>query len=58
VHLFASDQTGVPWDTAIVVRGQTVPVVFDADTPVDGCCIANNIYHPESGTMTQLGYQR
>jgi FtsP/CotA-like multicopper oxidase with cupredoxin domain len=45
-------------DTIIVLPGQTVPVVFDADNPGRWMLHCHNAYHAEAGMMTQLGYLR
>ncbi len=57
-HTFAVGQTGLRKDTAIVLPGQTLAVAFDADNPGVWMVHCHNIYHAESGMMTQLGYQR
>ncbi|HEX6869776.1 MAG TPA: multicopper oxidase family protein [Micromonosporaceae bacterium] len=57
-HTFATERTGVRKDTIIVLPGQRVPVVFDADNPGRWMLHCHNIYHAESGMMTQLGYLR
>jgi multicopper oxidase len=57
-HTFALEQPGVHRDTAIVLPRQTLSVVFDADSPGRWMLHCRNLYHAESGMMTQLGYQR
>jgi FtsP/CotA-like multicopper oxidase with cupredoxin domain len=57
-HTFVLEQTGVRKDSAIVLPGQTVPVVFEADNPGPWMPHCHNIYHAESGMMAQLGCQR
>ena len=57
-HTFAIEATGLRKDTAIVLPGQTLPVVFDADNPGLWMIHCHNVYHAEAGMMTQLGYQR
>ncbi|HEX5995317.1 MAG TPA: multicopper oxidase family protein [Jiangellales bacterium] len=57
-HTFAVDDTGVRKDTAIVLPGQTLRTRFDADNPGRWALHCHNIYHAETGMMTQLGYQR
>jgi multicopper oxidase len=57
-HTFAVDTTGVRKDTVIVLPGQTVPVVFDANNPGMWMLHCHNVYHAEAGMMTQIGYQR
>jgi multicopper oxidase len=57
-HTFALDETGVRKDTAIVLPGQTLRTRFDADNPGRWMVHCHNIYHAETGMMTQLGYQR
>ncbi len=55
-HTFAIESTGLRKDTMIVLPGQTVSVVFDADNPGRWMLHCHNIYHAEAGMMTQLGY--
>ncbi len=55
-HTFAIVDTGLRKDTAIVLPGQTLPVVFNADNPGRWMLHCHNAYHAEAGMMTQLGY--
>jgi FtsP/CotA-like multicopper oxidase with cupredoxin domain len=55
-HTFATTDTGLRKDTAIVLPGQYLPVVFDADNPGRWMLHCHNAYHAEAGMMTQLGY--
>jgi multicopper oxidase len=57
-HTFALLDSGLRKDTAIVLPGQKLPLVFAADNPGIWMIHCHNIYHAESGMMTQLGYQR
>ncbi len=57
-HTFATVETGMRKDTIIVLPGQTLPVVFDADNPGRWMLHCHNAYHAEAGMMTQLGYLR
>ena len=57
-HTFALERTGLRKDTAIVLPGQKLAVDFDADNPGRWMIHCHNIYHAESGMMTQLGYER
>ena len=57
-HTFALESNGLRKDTAIVLPGQKLRVVFDADNPGVWMIHCHNIYHAESGMMTQLGYLR
>ncbi len=57
-HTFAVYQAGPRKDTAIVLPGQTLPVVFDADNLGLWMIHCHNIYYAEAGMMNQLGYQR
>jgi FtsP/CotA-like multicopper oxidase with cupredoxin domain len=57
-HTFALERTGLRKDTAIVLPGQKLAVDFDADNPGRWMIHCHNIYHAESGMMTQLGYVR
>ena len=57
-HTFALGETGVRKDTAIVLPGQAVSAVFDADNPGRWMVHCHNVYHAEAGMMTLLGYQR
>jgi FtsP/CotA-like multicopper oxidase with cupredoxin domain len=57
-HTFALEQSGVRKDTAIVLPGQSLPLIFDADNPGRWMLHCHNIYHAETGMMTQLGYLR
>jgi FtsP/CotA-like multicopper oxidase with cupredoxin domain len=60
VHLhgntFAVGDIGLRKDTAIVLPGPTLPIVFDADSPGLWMIHRYNIYHAEAGMMTLLGY--
>lgn len=55
-HTFAAGDSGLRKDTAIVLPGQTLPIMFDADNPGRWMVHCHNIYHAEAGMMTQLGY--
>ena len=57
-HTFAAGDTGLRKDTVIVLPGQTMPVVFDADNPGRWMLHCHNAYHAEAGMMTQVGYLR
>ena len=58
-HTFAvGDRAGPRKDTAIVLPGQTVRVLFDADNPGVWMIHCHNAYHAEAGMMTLLGYRR
>jgi len=58
-HTFAvGDATGPRKDTAIVLPGQTLRALFDADNPGRWMIHCHNAYHAEAGMMTLLGYQR
>jgi FtsP/CotA-like multicopper oxidase with cupredoxin domain len=57
-HTFAIGETGVRKDTAIVLPGQTLSTLFDADNPGMWMVHCHNIYHAEGGMMTLLGYRR
>ena len=56
-HTFALSDSGLRKDTAIVLPGQTLDVVFDADNPGRWMVHCHNVYHSESGMMTVLGYR-
>jgi FtsP/CotA-like multicopper oxidase with cupredoxin domain len=58
-HTFAVGAvTGPRKDTAIVLPGQTLAALFDADNPGIWMIHCHNVYHAEAGMMTLLGYQR
>jgi FtsP/CotA-like multicopper oxidase with cupredoxin domain len=57
-HTFAAADSGIRKDTAIVLPGQTLPVVFDADNPGLWVVHCQNNYHAEAGMMALLGYQK
>jgi multicopper oxidase len=58
-HTFAvGDPEGPRKDTAIVLPGQTLGVLFDADNPGLWMVHCHNVYHAEAGMMTMLGYLR
>jgi FtsP/CotA-like multicopper oxidase with cupredoxin domain len=57
-HTFALGDTGVRKDTAIVLPGQTLAAVFDADNPGRWMVHCHNVYHAERGMMTLLGYRK
>jgi FtsP/CotA-like multicopper oxidase with cupredoxin domain len=44
-------------DTAIVLPGQTLSTMFDADNPGLWMIHCHNVYHAEAGMMAVLGYQ-
>ncbi|TFB71580.1 multicopper oxidase family protein [Cryobacterium glaciale] len=45
-------------DTSIVVPGQTLSVIFDADNPGQWMLHCHNVYHSESGMMTTVAYEK
>jgi len=58
-HTFAVDRFDGPRkDTAIVLPGQTMRALFDADNPGLWMVHCHNAYHAEAGMMTLLGYRR
>jgi FtsP/CotA-like multicopper oxidase with cupredoxin domain len=57
-HTFAIVGTGLRKDTAIVLPGQTLSTIFDADNPGLWMIHCHNAYHAEAGMMTLLGYLR
>jgi FtsP/CotA-like multicopper oxidase with cupredoxin domain len=58
-HTFAvGGRTGPRKDTAIVLPGQTLRALFDADNPGRWMIHCHNAYHAEAGMMTMLGYRR
>lgn len=58
-HTFAVGDPGGPRkDTVIVLPGQTVTTLFDADNPGRWMIHCHNAYHAEAGMMTLLGYRR
>lgn len=58
-HTFAIDRANGPRkDTAIVLPGQSISALFDADNPGLWMIHCHNVYHAEAGMMTMLGYQR
>jgi len=58
-HTFAvGEPAGPRKDTAVVLPGQTLRALFDADNPGRWMIHCHNAYHAETGMMTQLGYQR
>jgi len=58
-HTFAvGGPAGPRKDTAIVLPGQTLRVLFDADNAGRWMIHCHNAYHAEAGMMTLLGYLR
>lgn len=58
-HTFAIDDAGgARKDTAIVLPGQTLTTLFDANNPGLWMIHCHNVYHAEAGMMTVLGYRR
>lgn len=58
-HTFAVDAVDGPRkDTAIVLPGQSLTALFDADNPGLWMLHCHNIYHAEAGMMTMIGYRR
>lgn len=58
-HTFAvGDPAGPRKDTAIVLPGQTLTTMFDADNPGRWMIHCHNAYHAEVGMMTLLGYRQ
>lgn len=57
-HTFAvGDAAGPRKDTAIVLPGQTLTTLFDAENPGQWMIHCHNAYHAEAGMMTLLGYR-
>ena len=57
-HTFAvGDAIGPRKDTAIVLPGQTLTTLFDADNPGRWMIHCHNAYHAEAGMMALLGYR-
>jgi multicopper oxidase len=57
-HTFAVGDPGGPRkDTVIVLPGQTVNTLFEADNPGRWMIHCHNAYHAEAGMMTLLGYR-
>ncbi len=56
-HTYQHAGTGPRKDTSIILPGQSLTVVFDADNPGLWAAHCHNIYHAEAGMMTILGYQ-
>jgi multicopper oxidase len=57
-HTFAvGGPAGPRKDTAIVLPGQTLSTVFDADNPGRWMIHCHNAYHAEAGMMSLLGYR-
>ncbi len=58
-HTFAVDEPAGPRkDTAIVLPGQSMTALFDADNPGVWMVHCHNVYHAEAGMMTLIGYRR
>ncbi len=57
-HTFQLGTGGPRKDTAIVLPGQSLRVLFDADNPGLWMTHCHNIYHAESGMMAVLGYEK
>jgi multicopper oxidase len=57
-HTFAIGDGGPRKDTAVVLPGQTLSTVFDADNPGLWLVHCHNIYHAEAGMAAMLGYLR
>ncbi|NUT37922.1 MAG: multicopper oxidase family protein [Hamadaea sp.] len=57
-HTFAiGGPSGPRKDTAIVLPGQTLTTLFDADNPGRWMIHCHNAYHAEAGMMTLVGYR-
>ncbi|MBC6445922.1 multicopper oxidase family protein [Actinokineospora sp. HBU206404] len=56
-HTFQLGDSGPRKDTAVVLPGQSVDCVFDADNPGQWMIHCHNTYHAEAGMMAVLGYQ-
>lgn len=56
-HTYQLGDTGPRKDTAIVLPGQTLSVVFDADNPGQWMLHCHNAYHGEAGMMALVAYR-
>ena len=57
-HTYQHVGGGPRKDTSIVVPGQTLSVIFDADNPGQWMLHCHNVYHSESGMMTTVAYEK
>ena len=57
-HTYQHVAGGPRKDTSIVLPGQTISVIFDADNPGRWMMHCHNVYHSESGMMTTVAYEK
>lgn len=57
-HTFQHVGGGPRKDTSVVVPGQTLSIIFDADNPGQWMLHCHNVYHSESGMMTTVAYEK
>lgn len=56
-HTYQHPAGGPRKDTSVVLPGQTLRVIFDADNPGRWVAHCHNIYHAESGMMSVVAYE-